>query len=96
MVIGILQVELIIADAMSLKDKRRVLLSLKDRLGADNAVAVAEVDKMDAHRVAVLGIVTVSNAGERVQAVLDRVLQAIRANPRVVLAAHNKEVLTGQ
>ena len=32
MTVGVLQLELSIPDAMSLKDKRRVVLSLKDRI----------------------------------------------------------------
>lgn len=95
MIIGILQVELFISDARSLKDKRRVVMSLKDRLGGGNALAVAEVDRLDAHQVAVLGIVTVSNAGDHVQSVLDKVLDTIRGNPRVVLTGHRREILTG-
>ena len=96
MVIGVLQVELFIGDAASLKDKRRVVLSIKDRLGQDNSVAVAEVDKMDAHQVAVLGIVTVSNSGARSREVLQRALEQLRGNPRVVVSGHQMEMLTGQ
>lgn len=96
MVIGVLQVELFIGDAASLKDKRRVVLSVKDRIGQDNAVAIAEVDKLDVHQVAVLGIVTVSNSAARSQEVLQRVLQQLRQNPQAVVAGHRIEMLTGQ
>jgi hypothetical protein len=44
MPVGLLTLELHIADAQSLKDKRQVLRSLKDRLRAHFNVAVAELD----------------------------------------------------
>lgn len=95
MVIGVLQVELFIGDASSLKDKRRVVMSLKDRLHQSNGVAIAEVDKLDAHQVAVLGIVAVSNSSSHAQGVLDRILDQLRKSPKFVLNAHQMEMLSG-
>ncbi|MHC4994222.1 MAG: DUF503 domain-containing protein [Planctomycetota bacterium] len=96
MVIGVLQVELFIGDAMSLKDKRRVLNSLLDRLHKNNALAVAEVDAHEAHQIARLGIVTVSNSGRHAQSVIDTVVEQLRSNPRFVLKDHRVEILSGQ
>lgn len=95
MVIGILQVELFIGDATNLKDKRRVLASLKDRLHRSNAVAVAEVGEMDTHQRAVLGIVTVSNAGPHARSVLDKIVADLRDSRRFVLADHRIEIMSG-
>jgi uncharacterized protein YlxP (DUF503 family) len=95
MVIGVLQVELFIGGSMSLKDKRSVVLGIKDRLGRDNAVAVAEVDKLDAHQVAVLGFVTVSNSAERARQTLDRIVETLRAHREAVLANHQVEIISG-
>jgi hypothetical protein len=50
MTVGILQLELTIEDAMSLKDKRRVILSLKDRIAHGHNVSIAEVGALDEHR----------------------------------------------
>lgn len=95
MIVGILQVELHIGDAASLKDKRRVVLSLKDRLHREHQVAVAEVDKLDAHQSAVLGVAAVSNSARHVQGMLDRIVEQLRSNPKVVLTDHAIEVLKG-
>ena len=95
MVIGVLQVELFIGDSVSLKDKRRVVASLKERLHRQHSVAVAEVDRLDAHQVAVLGIVSVSNSTRHTQGVLSKVLDQLRANPRFVLSDQQTEILTG-
>ena len=71
MVIGILQVELTIDAADSLKDKRRVVKSLKDRLHREHQVSVAEVGTQDVHRTATLGMVVVSTEVPHCQGVLD-------------------------
>jgi len=96
MVIGVLQVELVIGDAMSLKDKRRVLRSVKDRIGRVGSVAVAEVDELDTHRLAVLGIVTVSNDVGRAQSTLDKILDRLREDRKFTLRDHQTEILTGR
>ena len=43
MVIGVLQLEIGVPDAMSLKDKRRVIKSIKDRIAHAHNVSIAEV-----------------------------------------------------
>ena len=58
--LAILQLELHIPQAQSLKDKRRVVKSLKDRLSAHVNVSVAEVDFLDKWQRAGLAITMVS------------------------------------
>jgi len=95
MVIGILQIELYIGDAASLKDKRRVVSSLKDRLHRDHLVAVAETDKLDKHQTAVMGIVAVSNQTPHVQGTLSRIVDQLKINRQFVLSDHAIEILSG-
>ena len=47
-------------DAQSLKDKRQVLRSLKDRLRAHYNVAVAELEHQDTWQRSRIGVVTIS------------------------------------
>ena len=47
MAVGLLTLELFLAESHSLKDKRQVLRSLKDRLRGNFNVAVAELDFED-------------------------------------------------
>ncbi len=96
MVVGILQVELMIDDSRSLKDKRRVVNSLKDRLHRQFQVSVAEVDRLDDQRVAVLGITMACNDVAHCQSVLDTVLEKIRVKRDCYISNHNKQILTGQ
>ena len=96
MVVGILQIELSIEHARSLKDKRRVVSSLKDRLHREHQVSVAEVDDLDNHRRAVLGITMASNSVSHCQSTMDRLLDKLRIGRDYVLADHALQILTGQ
>lgn len=60
MPVGLLTLEIHIEYAQSLKDKRQVLRSLKDRLRARFNVAVAEIAHQELWQRARIGIVTIS------------------------------------
>lgn len=88
MIVGLLTIELHIPHARSLKDKRMVLRSLKDRLKKFNA-AVAEVEHQDLWQRATLGIVTIGDSTETV----DRALAAVageveRVEPGLITTTH--------
>jgi uncharacterized protein len=74
MPVGLLTLELHIPDAQSLKEKRQVLRSLKDKLRRQFNVAVAELDHQDVWQRSVIGIVTLSNEDRHVQETLQKVL----------------------
>src|SRR5216117_3024429 len=74
MPVGLLNLELHIPDAQSLKDKRQVLRSLKDKLRRDFNVAVAELEHHDTWQRSVVGIVTISNEEKHLREVLQKVL----------------------
>ena len=76
MPVGLLTLELHIPDAQSLKDKRQVLRSLKDKLRREFNVAVAELDHHDMWQRSVVGVVTLSNEEKHVQEMLQKVLDA--------------------
>jgi uncharacterized protein len=61
MIVGTLEVRLLLREARTLKDKRQVVKSIKDRLRNHFNVSVAEVDEQDNRQLAVLGIAMVSN-----------------------------------
>jgi uncharacterized protein YlxP (DUF503 family) len=74
MPVGLLTLELHIPDAQSLKDKRHVLRSLKDKLRRKFNVAVAELDHQDLWQRSVVGIVTLSTEERHVRESLQKVL----------------------
>lgn len=95
MIVGILQVELRINGAQSLKDKRRVVSSLKDRLHREHQVSVAEVGSLNDHRTAALGIAMATTSVPYCQGALDRILKKMRSRRDCVLADHKVEFITG-
>lgn len=95
MLVGILQVEVFVPSATSLKDKRRVVRSLKDRLHREHQVSVAEVGDPERHRVAMLGVSMVSNDAKVISATFDRVLRKVEATPDARLGDHQREILCG-
>ena len=71
--IGVLTLDLQIEHSHSLKDKRQVVRSLKDRLRSKFNVAAAEIDHHDSWQRAVIGVVTLAGDRPRVEEVLQRV-----------------------
>ncbi len=92
MVIGTLEVKLTINGARSLKDKRRVLKSLKDRFLKMN-VSVAEVDEQDKWQASTLGFAAVSNDAGYINSVLDRISLALSEHPEVELIYQSVEIM---
>lgn len=93
MVVGVLTIELFISDSQSLKDKRQVLHSLKDRLHGKFNVSVAEVDGQDLWQKAVLGMACVANDGSHVNQVLEQALNLIKSVPAVEVVRTHRELL---
>jgi uncharacterized protein YlxP (DUF503 family) len=83
MVVGIVRVELHLPAAQSLKDKRQVVRSLKDRLRERVGASVAEVEFQDLWQRAAIGLAVVGVDGgqvrERLQSARHIVDQALQA-----------------
>jgi uncharacterized protein len=77
MVVAILTVSISIPQANSLKDKRRVIKSIKDRLRSGFNVSVAEIGDQDIWRTALLGIAVISEDASYANGVVSRVQDLI-------------------
>lgn len=93
MVVGLCTVELFISESQSLKDKRQVLHSLKDRLHGKFNLSVAEVDGQDLWQKAVLGMACVANEGSHVNQVLEQALNLIKGVPAIEVVRTQLELL---
>lgn len=82
-IVGLCTVELFIPGSQSLKDKRQVVLSLKDRLRDKFNLSVAEVGEQELWQKSVLGLACVANETRHVNQVLEQALNVIRATPTV-------------
>jgi hypothetical protein len=80
-VIGVLTLDIHVEHSHSLKEKRHVVKSLKDRLRERFNVSVAEIDHLDSWQNSVIAAVTVSN--DRLRA--EQVLQAVEGHAASML-----------
>lgn len=93
MVVGVCTVELWIPESQSLKDKRQVLHSVKDRLRGKFNLSIAEVDGQDLWQKAVLGMACVANDGNHVEQVLEQALNVIKSMPTIEVVRVHRELL---
>jgi uncharacterized protein len=93
MSIGLLTLEVHLPEAHSLKDKRQVLRSLKDRLRGKFNVAVAELEHQDLWQRFTVGIVTVADQPGFVEHSLQQVLEEAERHLGRALVDHQIELL---
>ena len=76
MPIAILTLEVRIEAAQSLKDKRQVLRSLKDKLRQSFNVSVAELDETNLWQRATIGVVSISSSRDYLAGLMQQVERA--------------------
>jgi uncharacterized protein len=81
-VIGVMGWDLQIYEAHSLKDKRAVVKSLKDRLRAKLNVSVAETGQQDLWQRAELTVSVVATDGRQANSILDSADKLVAAEAR--------------
>lgn len=92
MIVGVLRIELAVYESQSLKDKRRVIKSLKDRLAERFNISIAEVEALDSRKRAVLGVAVVGTDTKFVHSSLDKVVDFIRRQGRATLVNYEREI----
>ncbi len=80
MMIGSLIMEIHIHDSGSLKEKRMIVRSLKEKLRTKFNVAVSEVDNQDLWQIATVAVVTVGPDKKHVENVLQNILNFVDSN----------------
>jgi uncharacterized protein YlxP (DUF503 family) len=93
MPIGLLTLEIHIPDAHSLKDKRQVIRSLKDRLCHKYNVAVAELEHQDTWKDSVVGVVTISGNAAHVEKSLRTIFADAERQLGRDLIGHDIEII---
>jgi len=92
MIVGLLRVELHIPMALSLKDKRSVLKSLKDQIHGRFNVAIAELDANEKWQRASLGVTTVGSDRRSIDGCLQQVVEWMRGNRFIELIRVEQEL----
>lgn len=93
MVVGVLEFRILIREAQSLKDKRRVVKSLKDRISHRFPVSIAEVESQDNRQIGHLGVALVSNDSRHAESVLGKIVEYLRNSLKAELLDYEIEVL---
>ena len=92
MVVGILQMALEVPEAFSLKDKRRIIRSLVERVRKRFNVSVAEIGQLDVWNRASLGVAIIANNRRFVNESLQKVEDFIENETSVLVIDRDMEI----
>lgn len=90
--VGTCEIELIIYEANSLKEKRHVIKSIIERIKSRFNASVAEVDYNDLWNRSLIGISVVSNKKALCESVILKIINFIDNDERVEIINHYMEV----
>src|SRR5690606_13045303 len=93
MFVGVLRLVLSIPSARSLKDRRRVVRSFKDRLVSRLRASVAEVGGLDQHQRAVIAVAVVSGDATRIDQLLSAAASMAGSLNDAVLVDRTMEII---
>jgi hypothetical protein len=93
MIVGSCEIELLIYEANSLKEKRHVIKSIMERIKSRFNVSVAEVEYNDLWNRALIGIAVVSNERALCESVILKIIDFIENDERVEIIRHTMEVI---
>ncbi len=93
MIVGVLTLELALFDAQSLKDKRRVIQSIKQQLRNTFNVSVSEVAFRDSAKRSRLAVAMVSSDSRGLHARLDKIVELVRRCGGLTLLEYERELL---
>lgn len=93
MIIGLLKIDLHIHDSHSLKEKRMVTKSLKDRLRRQFNITITETDNHEKWQLADLGIATISTDTRHANQVLSGVVKFIEDFKEAEIIRYEIEML---
>jgi len=92
MVVGALHVEFHLPDSHSLKDRRAVVKSLKERIRSRFGVAAAEVSETEHWQRAALGVAAVSGKRPEVERLLQEIVRWLREDRFVAVIRVEQEL----
>lgn len=82
-IIGFCCFDIYLPGCHSLKDKRVILSSIKQKLRKDYNIAISELDYNDFWQRTLLGVVTVSNSEKNVNNIFDKILLYLENVPSI-------------
>jgi uncharacterized protein len=95
MVVGISSFELHLPSCRSLKDKRRVVKSLIERIHQRYRISIAETDHHDLLQRAEISLAVVAQNDDEAEKMLDQVRDLIDTEPEAYLTLWQPQILEG-
>jgi uncharacterized protein YlxP (DUF503 family) len=95
MTVGISSFELHLPSSRSLKDKRRIVRSLVDRIHQRYRVSIAETDFHDLHQRAEVSMAVVTNGEAEMEKLMDGVRNMVEDVPELYLTRWDPQILEG-
>lgn len=92
MITGTCRIRLYIKDSRSLKDKRRILSSVKKMTHNRFNVSIAETDCQQSHKECEIGLAVVSNDRDHVQSILSKVKDFIDTFKEIMIIDSETEI----
>ncbi|MBI4612784.1 MAG: DUF503 domain-containing protein [Planctomycetes bacterium] len=93
MPVGSLLVRLVVHQAQSLKDKRRVVRSLLDRVQNRYNISIVEMEGRDSRQESMLEAAMVRSTSRQVESDLSQVVNFLRTSPEAVVVDYSIEHL---
>ena len=93
MVVGTLSIKIAIRSSRSLKDKRRIIKGIKDRIRNKFNVSISETDAQDNHKCSVISVAMVGTDRQYVNSVLSSIINFFRFFPQVELVDYELELI---
>lgn len=92
-ILGLMHLDLLVPQARSLKDKRRIVKGFKDRCRHRFNVAVAEVEGLETHRRATVAVAMVANEKNIIESTLQKIANQAGQHRDMVLVDRTVEWL---
>ena len=93
MIIGILKIDLYLPGSFSLKEKRMVLKSVKDRVRKAFNVSISELDDHDKWQRARLGIAAIGISKQNINSLLDKIVNFIEKVKNLEISDYEMEII---
>lgn len=93
MLVGLLVVDLYLPYCNSLKEKRYIMKSLKERVKSKFNVSIAETDSQDLWQRSTLAVAVVARDGAQANSVLSRVVNFIEREKKLHILDYNLKFL---
>ncbi|MBL7197850.1 MAG: DUF503 domain-containing protein [Candidatus Omnitrophica bacterium] len=93
MIIGIVKLLIFISSSSSLKEKRMVLRSLKNKLRNNFNISIIEIDDYDKWQKSTLALATIGTEKSRVNSLISNIINYLENNKQIQLLDYEMEMI---